>query len=96
MQSGGSTRAEGGITDTIQWESICQTGLPGGDRLWRARVPGGWLALFEDCHGNRAGLTFMPDPNHAWRASPARESDEKRGEPGSEMSRKPSGSGGSP
>lgn len=28
---------------------------------YRARVPGGWLVMNQS-----SGLTFMPDPDHAW------------------------------
>ena len=32
--------------------------------VYRAKVPGGWLVLFKGF--DNAGLTFYPDPNHAW------------------------------
>lgn len=34
-------------------------------RLYRAKVPGGWLLKYDERDG-AAGLTFMPDPEHAW------------------------------
>ncbi len=39
--------------------------------VYRAAVPGGWLVLARDPqHGwarrASAGLTFLPDPDHAW------------------------------
>jgi hypothetical protein len=33
-------------------------------RLYRAKVPGGWLIVADQCDG--AGLTFLPDPEHTW------------------------------
>jgi hypothetical protein len=33
---------------------------------YRARVPGGWLVfIYTQGHG-LSGVTFYPDPNHAW------------------------------
>ena len=33
---------------------------------YRARVPGGWLIFsYTQGHG-LSGVTFYPDPNHAW------------------------------
>ncbi len=39
--------------------------------IYRAAVPGGWLVrMFEPGPGGgTAGLTFMPDPDHAWDGS---------------------------
>ena len=43
--------------------------------LWRARVPGGWLLLSKydsekfDQGGTTTGITFYPDPEHAWDGS---------------------------
>lgn len=34
----------------------------------RAKVPGGWLVMF-NCNGEAGGLTFYPDPGHAWDGS---------------------------
>ena len=31
---------------------------------YRARVPGGWLIFIYK--GGLGGVTFYPDPNHAW------------------------------
>ena len=31
---------------------------------YRARVPGGWLIFI--CTPGLGGVTFYPDPNHAW------------------------------
>ena len=34
---------------------------------YRARVPGGWLIFIETPgRGGLCGVTFYPDPNHAW------------------------------
>jgi len=36
-------------------------------RALRARVPGGWLIFIETPgRGGLGGVTFYPDPNHAW------------------------------
>jgi hypothetical protein len=32
----------------------------------RAKIPGGWLVLSQFHIGGAHGLTFVPDPNHAW------------------------------
>ena len=32
-------------------------------RTWRAKITGGWLVGRPD---SDAGLTFVPDPDHAW------------------------------
>lgn len=33
-------------------------------KVYRAKVPGGWLVLVSHTEG--AGLTFYPDSNHKW------------------------------
>ena len=34
---------------------------------YRARVPGGWLIfIWTPGRGGLGGVTFYPDPNHAW------------------------------
>ncbi len=50
--------------------------------IYRARIPGGWLVVMRqfdfDCGGPRdaagwgwgyGGMTFVPDPQHAWNGS---------------------------
>jgi hypothetical protein len=45
-------------TRFIRWESI-----PSNIPTSRAKVPGGWLI------STSSGLTFLPDPDHAWAGS---------------------------
>ena len=33
---------------------------------FRAKIPGGWLIRIADINGYGCGITFYPDPNHAW------------------------------
>lgn len=41
--------------------------LPGFPRLFRARVPGGWvIVLKETVTQEMSGVTFVPDPTHSW------------------------------
>jgi len=38
-------------------------------RLWRAKIPGGWLVAWKVYEGGSSlggGITFYPDPNHKW------------------------------
>ena len=39
-------------------------GLLSSAKAFRAKVPGGWLVYFSESSGS--GVTFYPDPNHAW------------------------------
>lgn len=41
-------------------------GLPHNFKVWRAKVPGGWLISGGDPQDYGGGVTFMPDPEHAW------------------------------
>lgn len=59
----------------LNWENLGKEALPPGGIMpwtvetWRSRVPGGWLVLTIKDGGNQAstlGVTFMPDPAHAW------------------------------
>ena len=34
-------------------------------QAYRTAVPGGWL-VFVGWNGQESGLTFVPDPEHAW------------------------------
>lgn len=41
--------------------------LPGFPRLFRARVPGGWIVLLkETVTQEMSGVCFVPDPKHEW------------------------------
>lgn len=57
------------------WEKVGLEGeLPKDGRVFRAKVPAGWLLLVWEGDGkigslrgdNVAGLTFYPDPKHEW------------------------------
>ena len=45
----------------VEWESISRTTLQYG--LWRTRVDGGWLYVYDSV--NRAGMAFVPDKEPA-------------------------------
>ncbi len=58
---------------TLKWQEL--RGFPVNEaddssraRLYRAAVPGGWLIGFSEYCGDGGvgGVTFMPDPQHAW------------------------------
>ncbi len=56
----------------LHFEPLEAKGIPGrwvGQpvRLFRARVPGGWLVLSEGAEGH--DLCFVPDPEHRWDAA---------------------------
>ena len=53
-----STPSAPADTRFIRWESI-----PSNIATSRAKVPGGWLVSTPN------GLTFLPDPDHAWAGS---------------------------
>ena len=48
----------------LQWEAILDGRFPKQTTAWlfRAKVPGGWLMA-------GGGMTFVPDPKHAWDGS---------------------------
>ena len=57
--------------EKLEWEEIehnqswLEPGMEGTRfNLLRVRVPGGWLVLASLSEGG--GLTFVPDPTHAW------------------------------
>jgi hypothetical protein len=61
----------------LDWKLVEQTWMPGSTTpqayTYRAKVPGGWLVTIwaseeADNDGQRygGGLTFLPDPKHAW------------------------------
>lgn len=56
------------MNSEIVWEKVPQAlsmKLPSfSGNTWRAKVPGGWLVSLQVPHGT--GLTFYPDPHHAW------------------------------
>ena len=68
------------LTRTIRWHTMQQTGAPSTSRIFRAKVPGGWLISVHDREarsrktregvghgiGVSAGVTFVPDPEHKW------------------------------
>jgi hypothetical protein len=43
----------------MKWEE-----LKGHWKIWRSKVPGGWIVLV-DGYVERS-ITFYPDPNHEW------------------------------
>ena len=47
----------------LNWEKV-DTADP---RMYRAKVPGGWLVMI--VWGNEASITFYPDPDHEWDGS---------------------------
>ncbi len=52
----------------LKWQEIDSSREGGGLikldwKVFRAKVPGGWLVLVMH---NTTGLTFHPDPGHAW------------------------------
>ena len=53
----------------LLWQSVPSTGRYA-NACYRAKVPGGWLVTLNQergTHGAGVGLTFVPDPEHAWR-----------------------------
>ena len=56
----------------IRWEEVTSTTeFPQafGGFVYRAKVPGGWLVLFENRSKGYSGLTFCPDPDGHWKAT---------------------------
>jgi len=65
----------------LVWSPIKDAGAPNRLRVYRARVPGGWLVLVHHKEersqsngsgvgvgvGIGSGVTFVPDPEHTWR-----------------------------
>lgn len=56
----------------LEWESVGKQKREPGlcSNVYRAQVPGGWLVWA--CQlgtggGGPGGLTFVPDPRHAWK-----------------------------
>jgi hypothetical protein len=66
------------IMAKLEWELIQETYSTPSSRpdgfTYRAKVPGGWLvsvwAGSDQKHGWGGGLTFYPEPAHAWDAEP--------------------------
>ncbi len=57
-ESGGAAPQAFPLTPSeVEWEEVKSSR----SAMARARVPGGWLVAVED-----AGVTFYPDPEHAW------------------------------
>lgn len=46
----------------LVWEQLATRGF--GVRLWRARVPGGWLVRLQVCPAT--SVCFYADPEHHW------------------------------
>ena len=46
--------------------SAREDGLPYSFKVWRARVPGGWLITGGDSPTYGGSITFMPDAEHTW------------------------------
>ncbi len=65
----------------MNWEEIDGESISnvGGWKLYRAKIPGGWLVRISDTRsvtigvstsigvGTGAGVTFVPDPEHQWK-----------------------------
>ncbi len=47
-------------TAQLEWEPITSNH----GTIHRAKVPGGWLIIFEGF--DKGGITFYPDPHHEW------------------------------
>lgn len=47
---------------TLVWEELGGEKSP--TRIYRTKIPGGWLIANWDVQGS--GTTFVPDPNHQW------------------------------
>jgi hypothetical protein len=52
--------------NVLRWEELTNEGGPGhaGSKVLRSRIPGGWLVWAHTA--NADGMTFVPDPDHAW------------------------------
>ena len=61
--------ALGQAVEQLEWKSLPCGGSFVGEVL-RGKVPGGWLILVNNGSANShrfgTGLTFVPDPEHAW------------------------------
>jgi hypothetical protein len=58
-----------GTTRKLTFEPLEATGIPGRwvqqkVRLFRAKIPGGWLILHEGATDHN--VCFVPDPHHQW------------------------------
>lgn len=49
----------------LEWQEVPTNHSESGQRLYRAKIRGGWLVKLEDMNETRAGF-FVPDPQHAW------------------------------
>ena len=54
---------------SLRWDAIKNKSKNGNGKpqyTYRAKVIGGWLVETENFTGSCGGLTFIPDPEHAW------------------------------
>ena len=49
---------------TVETQGLIFKKLDGNWSCYRAKIPGGWLVVTDG--SNERGLTFVPDPTHAW------------------------------
>ena len=52
---------------TLKWESLKEGNTDSHFDTRRAKVPAGWLVVVSQFY--RCGVTFYPDPQHAWDGS---------------------------
>ncbi|MCO6456912.1 MAG: hypothetical protein J5I93_16560 [Pirellulaceae bacterium] len=80
-QSPTSAQQPAGGQQPMIWQQVKHAGGPERTWLYRAPVPGGWLVMVQRHEQDTAtltqgvgrglgvgsGLTFVPDPEHAWK-----------------------------
>lgn len=80
-QSQTSAQQPAGGQKPMIWQEVKHVGGPTRTWLYRAPVPGGWLVMAQRFEQDTAtlsngvgrglgvgsGLTFVPDPDHAWK-----------------------------
>jgi hypothetical protein len=48
----------------LEWQEVRSSGAL--LAVYRAHVPGGWLVYASNGYHHHGGITFYPDPTHAW------------------------------